>query len=54
MSFRVEYRRGSATMFQRNVRFQVDIIKPDRQANEDANTAVYTVTFTLIQGKSAT
>ncbi|XP_014677568.1 PREDICTED: serine/threonine-protein kinase BRSK2-like [Priapulus caudatus] len=56
MSFRVEYRRGSSSVFQRNVRFQVDISRPDPAVAAATTTAAppadhsFTVNFTLIQG----
>ncbi|GFQ71811.1 hypothetical protein TNCT_11881 [Trichonephila clavata] len=63
MSFRVEYKRaGGPTMFQRNVRFHVDIAlvsagthdgplsAVDRRSSTD-KPAVYCISFTLISGK---
>ncbi|XP_043270166.1 serine/threonine-protein kinase BRSK2 isoform X2 [Venturia canescens] len=48
MSFRVEYKRGSTTpsMFQRQVRFQVDISAISKQPSEP----FYAITFTLLSG----
>lgn len=50
MSFRVEYRRGtaSAAMFQRQVRFQVDISSVAKPNNP--KEYLYAVTFTLLSG----
>jgi len=50
MSFRVEYKRGSTApaMFQRQVRFQVDISAISKQPNEP----LFAITFTLLSGKS--
>lgn len=56
MSFRVEYKRpGSTTMFQRNVRFHVDISvvgdgSPNGGSALDNKPAVYCISFTLISG----
>ncbi|XP_037569422.1 serine/threonine-protein kinase BRSK2-like [Dermacentor silvarum] len=56
MSFRVEYKRpGSTTMFQRNVRFHVDISivgdgSPNGGASHDSKPSVYCISFTLISG----
>lgn len=49
MSFRVEYKRGSTApaMFQRQVRFQVDISAISKQPNEP----LFAITFTLLSGK---
>lgn len=51
MSFRVEYKRGSAgpAMFQRHVRFQVDISIITKQI-ENAKEHLYAITFTLLSG----
>ncbi|XP_046742921.1 serine/threonine-protein kinase BRSK2 isoform X2 [Diprion similis] len=48
MSFRVEYKRGSTApaMFQRQVRFQVDISAISKQPSEN----LFAVTFTLLSG----
>lgn len=47
-SFRVEYRRGSAgpAMFQRQVRFQVDL----SSVAKDPQDPLYAITFTLLSG----
>lgn len=56
MSFRVEYKRpSSTTMFQRNVRFHVDISivgdgSPNGGGALDNKPAVYCISFTLISG----
>lgn len=56
MSFRVEYKRpGSTTMFQRNVRFHVDISivgdgSPNGGASHDSKPSVYCISFTLLSG----
>lgn len=49
MSFRVEYKRGSTApaMFQRQVRFQVDISAISKQPNEP----LFAITFTLLSGE---
>jgi BR serine/threonine kinase len=49
MSFRVEYKRGSTApaMFQRQVRFQVDVAAVTRPEDGDA---LYAITFTLLSG----
>lgn len=49
MSFRVEYKRGSTApaMFQRQVRFQVDISAISKQPSEP----LFAITFTLLSGK---
>lgn len=49
MSFRVEYKRGGTApaMFQRQVRFQVDISAISKQQNEP----LFAITFTLLSGK---
>ncbi|KAL1502557.1 hypothetical protein ABEB36_007682 [Hypothenemus hampei] len=51
MSFRVEYKRGTAgpAMFQRHVRFQVDISIITKQT-ENAKEHLYAITFTLLSG----
>ncbi|XP_015430349.1 PREDICTED: serine/threonine-protein kinase BRSK2 [Dufourea novaeangliae] len=48
MSFRVEYKRGGTApaMFQRQVRFQVDISTISKQQNEP----LFAITFTLLSG----
>ncbi|CAB3375863.1 serine/threonine-protein kinase BRSK2 isoform X2 [Cloeon dipterum] len=50
MSFKVEYKRGSTgpAMFQRQVRFQVDISMVNRP--EEPVDSLYAITFTLISG----
>lgn len=50
MSFKVEYKRGSGgpAMFQRQVRFQVDISVVSRP--EETTESLYAITFTLISG----
>ena len=57
MSFRLEYKRGSATgsstptsMFQRQVKMQVDISHISKA--ESGPEALYAITFTLLSGKS--
>ncbi|KAK5638060.1 hypothetical protein RI129_012355 [Pyrocoelia pectoralis] len=53
MSFRVEYKRGSTApaMFQRQVRFQVDIAAiPKQQTNDNSKESLYAITFTLLSG----
>ncbi|XP_063219095.1 serine/threonine-protein kinase BRSK2 isoform X2 [Bacillus rossius redtenbacheri] len=52
MSFRVEYRRGSTApaMFQRHVRFQVDVSTITKQAGESPKEYLYAITFTLLSG----
>lgn len=62
LSFRVEYRRGGfsgpATMFQRNVRFQVDIAQAGGCVGSDSDSDhkprrsynIYCITFVLISG----
>lgn len=49
MSFKVEYKRGSTApaMFQRQVRFQVDISAISKQPSEP----LFAITFTLLSGK---
>ena len=56
MSFRLEYKRGSATgsstptsMFQRQVKMQVDISHISKA--ESGPEALYAITFTLLSGK---
>lgn len=53
MSFRLEYKRGSASaasqMFQRQVRMQVDISHVSTA--ESGPDALYAITFTLLSGK---
>ncbi|KAJ8956294.1 hypothetical protein NQ318_015030, partial [Aromia moschata] len=50
MSFRVEYKRGTTgpAMFQRHVRFQVDISTITKQSAENAKEHLYAITFTLL------
>ncbi|XP_023319473.1 serine/threonine-protein kinase BRSK2 isoform X2 [Eurytemora carolleeae] len=50
MSFRLEYKRGStaSTMFQRQVRMQVDISAVNK--SESTADCLYAITFTLISG----
>ncbi|PSN45244.1 hypothetical protein C0J52_07001 [Blattella germanica] len=52
MSFRVEYKRGSTApaMFQRQVRFQVDVSTITKQAGESPKEYLYAITFTLLSG----
>lgn len=54
MSFRVEYKRpGSSTMFQRNVRFHVNITLVSGGGSDESNgdrPSLYCVSFTLISG----
>ncbi|XP_076313287.1 serine/threonine-protein kinase BRSK2-like isoform X6 [Tachypleus tridentatus] len=60
MSFRVEYKRpGGTSMFQRNVRFHVDITKVQAAGTQDSTgtsdrasekPSVYCISFTLIAG----
>ena len=57
MSFRLEYKRGSASgsstpssMFQRQVKMQVDISHISKA--ESGPEALYAITFTLLSGKS--
>ncbi|KAF5281054.1 hypothetical protein FQR65_LT14888 [Abscondita terminalis] len=52
MSFRVEYKRGSTApaMFQRQVRFQVDIAAISKQTNDNMKESLYAITFTLLSG----
>lgn len=53
MSFRLEYKRGSTsstpTMFQRQVRMQVDISHISK--TESGPEALYAITFTLLSGE---
>ncbi|XP_076255585.1 BRSK family serine/threonine-protein kinase sugar-free frosting isoform X1 [Rhynchophorus ferrugineus] len=51
MSFRVEYKRGTTgpAMFQRHVRFQVDISIITKQT-ENVKEHLYAITFTLLSG----
>ncbi|KAJ9589453.1 hypothetical protein L9F63_017356, partial [Diploptera punctata] len=53
MSFRVEYKRGSTApaMFQRQVRFQVDVSTITKQAGESPKEYLYAITFTLLSAK---
>lgn len=53
MSFRVEYKRGSTgpAMFQRQVRFQVDISAITKQTGDNSKEHLYAITFTLLSGK---
>ena len=57
MSFRLEYKRGSASgsstptsMFQRQVKMQVDISHISKA--ESGPEALYAITFTLLSGKN--
>lgn len=52
MSFRVEYKRGSTgpAMFQRHVRFQVDISTITKQSGDNTKEHLYAITFTLLSG----
>ena len=52
MSFRVEYKRGTTgpTMFQRQVRFQVDISTISKQTSDNSKDYLFAITFTLISG----
>ncbi|KAF5291762.1 hypothetical protein FQA39_LY14250 [Lamprigera yunnana] len=52
MSFRVEYKRGSTApaMFQRQVRFQVDIAAISKQTNDNLKESLFAITFTLLSG----
>jgi len=64
MSFRVEYKRpGGTAMFQRNVRFHVDITcaTPPQENTTNGNLdkngdkpTIYCITFTLISGNKKT
>lgn len=53
MSFRVEYKRGSTgpAMFQRQVRFQVDISTITKQSGDNSKEHLYAITFTLLSGE---
>ncbi len=54
MSFRLEYKRGSSgaqSMFQRQVRMQVDLNHVSTA--ESGPEALYAITFTLLSGESA-
>ncbi|GJQ85398.1 hypothetical protein Trydic_g10172 [Trypoxylus dichotomus] len=52
MSFRVEYKRTTTgpAMFQRQVRFQVDISTITKQTGENSKDPLYAITFTLLSG----
>ncbi|XP_050685735.1 serine/threonine-protein kinase BRSK2 [Leptidea sinapis] len=52
LSFRVEYKRGSnaPAMFQRHVRFQVDISTITKAPGENGKEYLYAITFTLLSG----
>lgn len=52
MSFRVEYKRGSTApaMFQRQVRFRVDVSTITKQTGESPQEYLYAITFTLLSG----
>uniref|UniRef100_T1JDV5 non-specific serine/threonine protein kinase n=1 Tax=Strigamia maritima TaxID=126957 RepID=T1JDV5_STRMM len=52
MSFRVEYKRGATgpAVFQRNVRFQVDIAQPPSNDDVVNGGTVFCINFTLISG----
>lgn len=52
MSFRVEYKRTTAgpAMFQRQVRFQVDISTITKQTGDNCKDPLYAITFTLLSG----
>ncbi|XP_065172466.1 serine/threonine-protein kinase BRSK2 isoform X2 [Atheta coriaria] len=52
MSFRVEYKRGTTgpAMFQRHVRFQVDISTITKQSTDNAKEHLFAITFTLLSG----
>ncbi|XP_044763334.1 serine/threonine-protein kinase BRSK2 [Coccinella septempunctata] len=52
MSFRVEYKRGTTgpAMFQRHVRFQVDISTITKQVGDNSKENLYAITFTLLSG----
>ncbi|KAH9645357.1 hypothetical protein HF086_011121 [Spodoptera exigua] len=54
MSFRVEYKRGSnaPAMFQRHVRFQVDISTITKAPGENGKEYLYAITFTLLSAAS--
>lgn len=53
MSFRVEYKRGTTgpAMFQRHVRFQVDISTITKQSGDNTKESLFAITFTLLSGK---
>jgi hypothetical protein len=53
MSFRVEYKRGTTgpAMFQRHVRFQVDISTITKQVGDNGKEHLYAITFTLLSGE---
>jgi BR serine/threonine kinase len=50
----VEYKRGSTApaMFQRQVRFQVDVSTITKQAGDSPKEYLYAITFTLLSGKN--
>ncbi|XP_056638496.1 serine/threonine-protein kinase BRSK1 isoform X2 [Diorhabda sublineata] len=52
MSFRVEYKRGTTgpAMFQRHVRFQVDISPIIKQSRDNTKEHIFAITFTLLSG----
>ncbi|KAK9745297.1 hypothetical protein QE152_g7054 [Popillia japonica] len=52
MSFRVEYKRTTTgpAMFQRQVRFQVDISTITKQSGENSKDPLFAITFTLLSG----
>ncbi|CAG9857765.1 unnamed protein product [Phyllotreta striolata] len=52
MSFRVEYKRGMTgpAMFQRHVRFQVDISPIIKQSRDNTKEHIFAITFTLLSG----
>lgn len=53
MSFRVEYKRGTTgpAMFQRHVRFQVDISTiTKQQSGDNTKEHLFAITFTLLSG----
>lgn len=54
MSFRVEYKRNATgpTMFQRQVRFQVDISAIGKQPPDCTKDYLFAITFTLLSGES--
>lgn len=54
MSFRVEYKRGTTgpAMFQRHVRFQVDISTiTKQQLGDNTKEHLFAITFTLLSGE---
>ncbi|KAI4454817.1 map/microtubule affinity-regulating kinase [Holotrichia oblita] len=53
MSFRVEYKRTSTgpAMFQRQVRFQVDISTITKQSGENSKDPLFAITFTLLSAR---